>query len=270
MVNNTIRTIYNVRLQTFMLCGLPYKPLPNTTLNEKFNILPYKTPTGYPKLNLITIGIGGDPSLNTNVRELRRSQHTAKDGSLFKHLPFVVRELENDLTDEEKAKYRLRKIENINGKSYVCYYAKVIENFRYEDLIFRVNSIFEDNFIRVYRTENDPTILNPIPNTKTDIMDTNVDYVLNMCKVPVILDQDDMTELMNAKQIMYPDDNVNMISEIGLCTSEDYTDSNGNVEAISIELGFIVDVGIDLLATEQYENGVELYLEIGGMEPLIK
>lgn len=270
MVFNTVRTIYTVRLQTFMLCNLPYKPLPNTTVNEKLDILSHIDPTGYPKLNLITIGVGGDTTINNNIRELRRSWHSAKDGVLFKYLPFIIREADKDLTAEEKRKFRLRRIEIINNKEYACYYGLVIDSFKYENLLFKVNSSVEDNFIRVYRTENDPTILNPTPVTNTDLLNAKGEYALNMCKVPLIITLDLFNELRNSLKIKYPNDNVDMISEIGLCTSEDYQDENGNIEAISVETAYFVDVGIDLQATESYQKDLELYLEIGGMEPLIK
>ena len=40
-VYNSTRTIYNIKLQTTMMAGLPYTPLRNTTLNEKLDIQEY-------------------------------------------------------------------------------------------------------------------------------------------------------------------------------------------------------------------------------------
>ena len=51
MVRNSQRTLYNVDLHLHQMLGKDYEPIENTTLNEKFQVLPNdKLPAGiYPK-----------------------------------------------------------------------------------------------------------------------------------------------------------------------------------------------------------------------------
>ena len=107
-VYNSTRTIYNLKLQTCMMFGLPYHPLPNTTLNEKFNIYPYNEidcnyeNQNYPRVNGIVIGIGGNEVVNSDILDLKLGKHSPVDAALFEHIPFVIRPIENDLTIEMK------------------------------------------------------------------------------------------------------------------------------------------------------------------------
>ena len=55
------RTIHGGAIQTCAIQGIPYVALPNTTLNEKFNVSPNVTlgTHEYPKMQYWTIGAGG-------------------------------------------------------------------------------------------------------------------------------------------------------------------------------------------------------------------
>lgn len=59
MTTSSQRTLFGIDLQLAQLYGEDYTCLPNTTLNEKFNILPeINVPPGqYPTLKYITIVI---------------------------------------------------------------------------------------------------------------------------------------------------------------------------------------------------------------------
>ena len=127
MVISSQRTLYNVDLHLSMLLGRDYMTKPNTTLNEKFDVLAdVNVPEGmYPKLQYYCIGIGGD-QLSESVSGFPVSEHSPMDAALFEQIPFVIRPIQQDLTPTERANYRFRVIETIKNETYVCYYLKVI------------------------------------------------------------------------------------------------------------------------------------------------
>ena len=93
MFNSTM-TCYARKFINHMKCGLKYTPLLNTTLNEKFNILPTSDDLTipYPSINMLVIGNGLRGDLIRNSRlDLKSSVHNVTDASLVKHMPFYLR-----------------------------------------------------------------------------------------------------------------------------------------------------------------------------------
>jgi hypothetical protein len=270
MIFNTVRTIYNIKLQSANLMGKQYHPLPNTTLNEKFIIYPnYGIDGKNPNLSLYTIGIGGSPIIDNTAINLKRGLHKPIDGSLFEHIPFVLREIGNDLDDDTRKKYRLRKNINVNGYDYIAYYAKVIDEVKYEDTIYKVNSRLENNFIGPYDTLSNPKILHPEPVSNLDLLNVKGDYILNECKIILRFTKEEVEELNNAISILYPDKDNIIISEIGLCSGINVGVPYGT-ESVWTQINYFVDSGIDtkVLYNNLSNKDFELMLDIGGMEPL--
>jgi len=272
MVFNTMRTIYNLKLQTANLFGKKYKPLPNTTLNEKFGIYPnYDIDSEInPRLNLLTIGIGGQTVLDTSVTDLRKPRHSVKDGALFKHVPFIIRPVDNDLTDTERLKYRLRKLVTTPEQDYYFYYGRVIgDDLMYYDNIYKINSPVSTFNTGKYDTGLDGSILNPSP-VIGNMMDTdNLSYLLNMCKIKFYLNDEEIESIKTAINILYPGENVSNITEIGVCSSLDIDVEYGK-EAIWVQLNYFYDVDMDLqILFNLYNKNSNFILEVGGMEPLV-
>ena len=130
MIINSNRTIYGLKLQMDMLLGDRWTPMPNTTLNEKFNIgLNAPQPSSYPTLKYMCLGVGGSSIIDSQTG-YRFSTHRAIDAGLFEHIPFIIRPIDQDLTLEERSKYRFRIQENINGNQYYCYQKHVWQKGR--------------------------------------------------------------------------------------------------------------------------------------------
>jgi len=264
MVYATNRTIYNIRIQNALLFGLDYTPLPNTTLNEKFNILPRYPLTDLtpPTINLLTLGVGGTVLMSSNETTIRRSQHSSKDAALFNHLPLVIRRIDNDLDDVTRQKYRLRRIENINGIQYICYYAKRINKPEQYDNVY----VIKDDNISVFDTKTSPDVLNPTPVGSLDFSTITPEYLLNKTELLIEFDSNEILELQNAMSIKYPGQDL-QISELALCSSKDVT-INGYTEAVWTEINYFVDVELDLNISMHTSDTVEFYIEVGGSEPL--
>ena len=274
MIINSNKTIYCRKLETAMLLGVPYKALANTTLNEKFNILVNNKPINYPTLKYYAIGVGGNDIIEGNVG-YTYSEHNSTHATLFNHVPFILREITNDISATERAKYGLRRKEIFNGVTYIAYYLKrlplsnVVPDMEYitvNDGVQTVN-VFSPN----------SSNLNPTP---PDLSNTGVnlvsgDYVAASAKMNIDLSSSDVAELLNVANVMYGDSSYAIISEIALCTGVDKTvqspGANNSMinfnEAIAVQVASFINT---FYALEFTNSGAEIALDIGICEPLLK
>ena len=269
-IYNSTRTIYNVKLQTHMMANIPYAPLPNTTLNEKFNILQYEqhkcipnNATVFPIIKGITIGNGGKEILSSNMGDMKLGKHSPVDGALFNHLPFVIREENNDLSDEEKAKYRLRKEMYLNGKKHYAYYIKL---FQEDDLYYRPEILIVDNnklipSIKIFNTDR-TDILNPDPN-KDNTMATyeNSVYTINLLRFKFILTDNDKRELANVFDLLNVKDY--LLTELGVVTGIDHN-VDGINELIYSQIAYFIDISLNLDTLD--DKILVTNIELGGGE----
>jgi len=268
MVFKTCRTIYNIKLQTAMLVGAPYNTLPNTTLNEKFGIIPNYPTKDYPRLNLITIGIGGNPVIYSEPDSLKTSIHKPVDASLFEHVPFLLVK-PDEITDDINNNYRLRKTINIDGTDYVAFYGMVLNNIKYQDELYYAVTNNDTSILAPYDTLYNQSLLNPTPILNNDLTKMSSSFIFNMCKIPISLEKDVINNINNALKLLYPDKQINAINEIGLCSSVDVELKDGTKEAVNAQINYFVDVNIDIQLLDNLNNdSVNFYLEIGGAEPL--
>lgn len=275
-MNNIVRTIYGSFLQTCGLLKLPFAMKGNTTLNEKFNIQAGVAPTAdqLPYLGYFSLGIGGHKYIAgaDGIAIPEPVQHLATDAALYKHLPFVLREPELDLSSAQRANYALRKQVQYNGKTYWAYYLK---RFTRDN----VTPVME------YRTINNGVTvasafvpnasnLNPTPPDLNSLGTNVVDgsYVAASAKFDLTLSDFDVSELLHAAQVIYGDEAYAIISEVALCTGVDKQVSapgvTGNfnfMEAIAVQVATFVSVNSALKFSQ---NGVQLILDVGACEPL--
>ena len=251
-IYNSTRTIYNVKLQTHMMANIPYAPLPNTTLNEKFNILQYEqhkcipgNSTIFPTIQGITLGNGGKEILNSNMGDMKLGKHSPVDGALFNHIPFVIRDENNDLSEEQQAKYRLKKEIFLNGKKHFAYYVKLFQD---EDLYYRPEILIVDNnklipSIKIFNTDR-TDILNPDPN-KDNSMATyeNSVYTINLLRFKFTLSDNDKRELTNVFKLLSIKDY--LLTELGVVTGIDHKDEERN-ELIYSQIAYFIDISLNL------------------------
>ena len=277
-IYNATRTIYNIKLQTCMMANIPYQPLPNTTLNEKFNILEYTQQNCvnnlksdrplYPTIKGIVIGNGGLNLVDSDIFDLKLGKHSPIDGALFNHIPFVLREENNDLPDTDKLNYRLRKELYINGKKYIAYYLRIIKN---NELFYKPEILYVDNSktipsIKILGTDR-TDILNPSP-VKDNRISTyaNTVEVYNILRYNFQISSRDTLELENVFNILNIKNK--LITELGFVTGIDVPLDNYK-ELVYSQIGFFIDLSLDL---EYLKNQNSITIEIGGGEiiPLMK
>lgn len=278
MIINSQRTIYGLDLQMSKMLNRGYKIRSNTTLNEKFDInANTKLADGvYPSVNYYAIGVGGkgnivinneDPALNA-INRYNISKHSPVDAALFEHIPFVMRPLNSDLLENERANYRFRKTITVNGDVYVAYYLKVIDHSYTIQDIYMVNVADEVSKLSKFNS-NDSSLLNPTPrDVSSDLLSVNTaKYITNAAKLNFSLTTTELVEITNVLKLLYNDENKS-ITEIGVCTGVD-VETDGQTLATNVQIAYHLE--IDIVSQLELNNNSEIHrsIEIGGTEPLI-
>lgn len=267
-ITNTVRTIYGNAVQTASLLGLPYTPIANSTLNERFSIEASAVlqQGQMPTLKYMCIGNGGSSSfIGSDGSPLDIVlPHDSTDAACFKHLPFILRETTNPLTPTEEAKYALKKQVTYNSVTYNAYYLKRL-NLSNVSISLQKRNI-NNGIITSTPFIPDNSNLNPVPvdinNNGSNVVAS--DFVVATALLSVELTQQECNEIVNAATIIYGREEYGFISEIGICTGVDKVLPNSFNEAICVQVATFI-------ATKQYlfynRNSFIQDLDIGVNEP---
>ena len=224
-MSQVVRTIYGSHINTCRMLQRPFSILPNSTLNQKFNLHANELPSlnEYPVLGYIGIGNkGASYEVTTNGYVLTTPiPHLPRDASLYNFIPFVVRDINNDISSTERLKYRLRVPITIEGVTYIAYYIRKLD---IQDVIPTVELRNVDGET-ITTNSFTPTLSDLAPNnpniTNTDLNNPNGDYLVSTAKVNFKLNQSDITNILDACNILYGDPRYAVINEIALCTGVD-------------------------------------------------
>lgn len=276
-MEHTTRTVYGSYLQTCLKLNRPFVLQPYTTLNEKLGIQSGVAPAPgvYPSVKYFCIGnkghanqIGAD-GIGLTVA----AQHRASDAALFNQLPFVLREIANDLTTVERANYALRREETHNGLTYVAYYMRRIDMTGVEpETQYRANvngSVVVTPFVPTADNLN-PT---PVEIPPSGVGTVAGDYLIVNAEVNISLSAWEVAELMTAAEIIYGDSSYAIISEIGLCSGVDkavtVTPSIGVPFNFNEVIAAQISTHIAVMNMVKYSNnGVTRILSMGTNDPL--
>ncbi len=277
MILASQRTLFGVDLALRMLSGTPYELLPNTSLNEKFAKLASIKPNGrYPSIGYYTIGVGGTTILPGSGQTMY-SEHSPVDAGLFEHIPFVVRKVDNDLTNAEQTKYRMKVIKNINGDDYYCYYFKKIPSVYINPNMYQVITENDNSVLSLLPTSTD-MYLNPVPADREITVDNfnSVRYAAKTAKLEFTLLNTELTELYNVMDVFYGKDTNGVtiskpITEIGVCSGIEETPDNSIISCNGSEVScsqilYHVAVDLDLLVYMNTSDNIYRSIDIGGME----
>jgi len=272
------RTLWFSDLQSCMVRGAPYSIKSNTTLNQKFSIQPNETPGGgvYPILSYMCIGrgalkmeIGGDGKHYPVIQ-----QHASTDAALFEHMPFVLRQLNDDLPPAKRNDYALRKQVTINSVTYWAYYAKRV------DFTTAVTKLYLKQVVGGNATINDyipdASNLNPVhqdlSNPGTNLLAGQ--SVMASTIIGLHLDSFDIAEIRNASIIETGETDRALISEVALCTGSSKViqapTQGGSFsfnEAIAMQVATFIQA---LYPLDFINNDIVNQLELGISEPLFK
>jgi hypothetical protein len=275
------RTCYGALLQACQLLDVPFVLVPNTTLNEKFQVQAGVAPsTGeMPALNYYCIGNGGHANLTgaDGFPYTTPLQHLATDAALYKPLPFIMRPLGQDLDPTTMQQYALRTIITApSGTQYIAYYAK-----RLNIASSGVEPSMTLNTTTNGVTSTQPFVptsnnLNPTPPpvSSSGVVTTNGSYITSSAIIDINFDANDVAELINCCQILFNNELYAVISEIGLCSGVDQlvtVPANGAQPALTYNEAIAVQIMTHV--TSYYSvgssnQGVEIDVQIGATEPL--
>lgn len=276
-MESVTRTGYGAHLQTCKLLDRPFSVLPNSTLNQKFNLFPEEVPpvNQYPKLGYIGLGnkgatydmAAGGYLLTTPI------PHMATHAAAYNHIPFVVREIDNDLSAGQRMQYRLRVPFAMGGVSYVAYYLRTLS---LDTVVPRLElRNVQDGVITSTPYMPSLSELSPVHPviSGTDLNNPNGDYLVSTAKVDFTLNLNDIENIMQACEIIYGDPRFAVINEIVLVSGVDKILSGqfGSVtsnytEVIAAQVaGFISQHHTLTTSTTEVKIG----LNIGSVEPLL-
>lgn len=264
-------------LQVSNFLGTPFEKHPNTTLNQKFDIQANAVlqPTMRPTLQFYTIGIGGH-TYTMGPNEIPLSDildHSSGDAGLFKHLPFVIRPINDDLTAGERTKYCLRKTITVDNVSYYAYYGKRLSMAGVVPKMTKRTVVDDQTEIEEY--EYTEANLSPTPASipNTDAVTTSNEYLATSAIVPMPFTEQDVAEMYNVAEILFGDRRMAIISEFGFCTGVN-ADVSINTSAGSVQFKEVIGAQITAIISGHYElifnsKGFDFNLEVGAVQPLL-
>ena len=272
------RTIMGSALQSALLLGIRPQILPFTTLNEKFGVLADAelNEGEVPHLGYFAIGngghrnrVGGDGTPYSTPHH-RVSSHAA----LYRHLPFVLRPVDNDLSVSERAQYGMRVLETHNNLRYWAYYLKRIN-------LADVLPVIEHTVVNGDNDISSPyeftmANLNPTPPEVPNdgVITTSGNYLSVSSILKLLFTAKDVLELIEACRIKYDNEAYAVISEIGLVSGVDRlatVQGSGNqsfnmMEVACAQICSFITTDHRVAFTN---SGFEQNIELGATEPLL-
>lgn len=277
-MEHVTRTLRLSALQSSMIRLAPYKWVPFTTLNEKFNIQSkvYPAAATYPGLSAVAIGRGGiamdaaeDGSLYPEIL-----QHKSTDAALFEHMPFALRQLDNDLPSSRRGRYALRNQVTYHGVPYWAYWLKWVDFTQADTEMFLKQKNGENITVTSYKY--DTSNLNPTPSRMSDAGANLLagQSVVASTLIAMTLDDFDIQEIRDASRIITRKSSRATISEMALCTAAKKSISapgtNGSftfTEAIGVEIATHVKA---MYALDYINKSFSDNLELGISEPMFQ
>lgn len=271
-------TIAAAHLQTCKLLKKPFTLLPNSTLNQKFGVYQDELPATneYPGLAYIGIGNKGMTyELAANNFLLSTPiPHLPRHAALYNMIPFVVRPANDDLTAAERMQYRLRvPVTTAGGTNLVAYYLRTL------DLTNTVPTVelrnVNNGTITTQPFQHDLSDLSPTPPVISNVNLNNPDgdYLVSTAKTIFRLEQNDITNIMEACQMLYGDARYAAINEVALVTGVDKV-VQGVFNGVSANYTEVIVAQIAAFIAQSHiltasTREVEIGLNVGSVEPLL-
>lgn len=275
-METTVKTIYANYLQLCKMRNAAFTVIDFSTLNNKFDVnasvtIPNDT---YPVLEYITMGNGGTQMFsNTSIQE---PIHSPKYASLYNHVPFIMRPVDNDLTPAEISNYRLRVTNIHNGIEYASYYAKKISAFT-SPLIYNLNITKDEITATTYIPDQLNLFPEPILNAP-NMLEDHTNYIAITDSIGFSLTTEEIQEMVNAHEILNGPGSELLITEIGLCSALEasFIRSTGNpvvdssyTDIYATQINYFIAVHYLLNDIASSSGDINKRLQIGISEPIL-
>src|SRR5690606_15519488 len=133
----------------------------------------------------------------------------------------ILRELDNDLSVTEREKYALRRMETHNGRNYWAYYLKRLNLNGVSQQL--QHTTVQDGVATTVPYIPTSANLNPTApaNYSPDVVSTEGNFLSTSAIITINFTEGDIAELVEVARIMYDNEYMAVISEIGLCSGVD-------------------------------------------------
>lgn len=210
-----VTTLLGSHLGLSALLPVQFDTKREVTLNNYLNIFPNEAFSTMPKLRYFGVGIKGCYNADDEILSSAYNPNRV-NMNLYQLIPLRCRPVDEDLTDAERAYYRLRQRKVINGTECFLYYLKLLE-FDSQIKFKRINPL---------NGEEEPYELNPEyldpkpekPNTNTTI-ETSSASIVAYCNAKVSIEAAEVLEYI--RRVFDGDTRYARISELGFFTGVD-------------------------------------------------
>lgn len=257
---SSVKTIFGLIIDASRRPGTTYTPLAYSTLNEYHSVQSDAViPEGSTAENkYFAIGRGGHRnvagSTGDNLTDIL--QHRINDAALFEQIPFLMREVGNDIDATTRAKYRIRKLVEYDSVQYWAYFLKVVTSTTESTTVTKLTISDGDTTSTEYvpaATQLEATAVsmsNGVVNTASG------EHIKVSSPFQVTLTTSDLDEIRNCVDIIYGgDQRYGVISECAVVGGVDQE---------------VTVTGPDSTITHTEAVGAAVYNHIGCNVPLIQ
>ena len=277
-MSDVTKTIYATYLELMKELKVPFTPIEYSTLNAKFGIAENETIADgvYPELQYIAIGRGGHRGRITTGggTVVDVIPHGIAHAVLYEQIPFIMREVDNDLSANERLKYGMRHLVNKDGINYFAYYLKRLD-FTSTYPVIKEITISDGNVTSAEYAPGIQQLSALKPEYSNNAVNTSSGKHLSVeSTLTMELTANDIAEIINAVDISYGDISYAIISEIATVTAvpTDITTDLGGVnatykEAVAAQIANHIPTNIVLqFATE----GITHHYTLGHVAPYVQ
>jgi len=246
----TAKTILGMSREMELAMGLTPANTTQYSLNHKYGVEASTVPSQGTKLAYFGIGIGGCRNIDDgNLSEPNVVRLTNMD--LYTPVPIRMVAVEEDLTDSERALYRMRRLEEHSGQIYACYYLKLID---LDTVTVQYTQVNPDTGAESPYTLNNSNLnpTPPIPDSSGNITDEsrNINVFVNTRLVFTGAELSEYIGVVHGGDTRYA-----RISEIGLYLGRDQTVAGTQINNVS---GNYTESLMTVLHTHATMNGYDL------------
>lgn len=294
------RTIYGSQLQTVRQLGLKHEVLEYTTINQALNeptiidMLPdpmtrgmeitepydYDNDTNSIFTQLLVCGNGGHKNINNPNDATPYTvpvPHLATDSGLFNLLPFLCRDVTDDLSVAERGLYALRRTLDINGVLKAFYFGRKLDFPRTTPDMNLVKVVDGVETIEQFI----PTMSNLRPTQQEETADYDGSYVSVSSFLEVSWGAEQIEAMKEACRLLYGNERMTILSELAICScvfkpvTQRYPTTGAQVpvsapantffEAVATQVNVHITTYIPLSYVDQEYT---LSLNLGATEPI--
>ena len=199
-----------------------------TTLNSKHNVLTNITAASTPPIvQYLGLGVGGTTTDSNGTLDLGLRHRDADMRDLYSSCPLVAVDPANDLTTTEQLDYRMRVVTTVGGIPKVLYYLlNITTHVDSAPSSLMIKTTDDSSTETAYEYGDDDT---PVASNGTIFFNATVNIF-------TLMDSTQVNRLISAIALMYPNNTLSEVTEVGLYSGVDITGGNGRPEASVVQL----------------------------------